>query len=118
MSEWSDSSNRAPLVIAASLLALIVGVGIVGARGGDDNAAPVSGAISPVASGSIVPESSIPIVSEPESTAQLTIPVLRVRPDDYLLRVQVDGADSLVTLGALPATPGIQQYVEPRITIP
>ena len=75
MSEWSDSSNRAPLVIAASLLALIVGVGIVGARGGDDNAAPVSGAISPVASGSIVPESSIPIVSEPESTAPaVTLP--------------------------------------------
>ncbi|MDY7092000.1 MAG: DUF4255 domain-containing protein [Acidobacteriota bacterium] len=58
------------------------------------------------------------VEGEPESTAQLTIAVSRVRPDDYLVRVQVDGAESLPTLGSLPQTPNVQQYVEPRITLP
>jgi uncharacterized protein DUF4255 len=56
--------------------------------------------------------------AEPESAAELTIPVRRVRPADYLVRVQIDGAESPLTLGTLPATPAIRQYVEPRVEIP
>jgi hypothetical protein len=58
------------------------------------------------------------VEGEPDSSASLTIAISRVRPDDYLLRVQVDGAESLPTLGSLPETPNVQQYVEPRITLP
>lgn len=58
------------------------------------------------------------VEGEPESAAQLTVAIRRVRPDDYLVRVQVDGAESLPALGSLPQTPTVQQYVEPRITLP
>jgi hypothetical protein len=54
----------------------------------------------------------------PDSSAVIVVPIQRVRPDDYLVRVQVDGAESLLTLGALPATPAIQQYVAPAVAIP
>jgi hypothetical protein len=56
--------------------------------------------------------------AEPETRAQLTIPVAGVHPDAYLVRVQVDGAESPLALGALPETPAIQQYVTPRVTVP
>ena len=51
----------------------------------------------------------------------LTIAVARVRPDSYLVRAQVDGAQSPLTIGAippLPPTPANLRYVEPRIEIP
>jgi hypothetical protein len=52
----------------------------------------------------------------PEATTTLRILFTRVRPADYLVRLQVDGAESVLTLGEL--APGIQQYTEPAITIP
>lgn len=59
--------------------------------------------------------------SAPDSTTTLTIAVARVRPDSYLVRAQVDGAQSPLTIGAippLPPTPANLRYVEPRIEIP
>jgi hypothetical protein len=56
--------------------------------------------------------------AEPETRTELTIPVERVRPADYLVRVQIDGAESPLVLGTLPATPGIRQYADPRVEIP
>jgi hypothetical protein len=56
--------------------------------------------------------------AEPDSRTQLTIPIAGVHPDDYLVRVQVDGAESPLALGSLPATPAIQQYVSPQVTLP
>jgi hypothetical protein len=58
---------------------------------------------------------------EPDSTTALTIAVARVRPGSYLVRVQIDGAESPLTIGAippLPPTPANLRYVEPRIEIP
>lgn len=56
--------------------------------------------------------------AEPESVTEIVVPFERVRPDDYLVRVQVDGAESALTLGSLPATPTITQYVAPAMVIP
>lgn len=56
--------------------------------------------------------------AEPDTRTQLTVPVSGVRPDTYLVRVQVDGAESPLALGSLPETPTIQQYVDPRVVIP
>ena len=58
------------------------------------------------------------VPAAPESSAEIVIPIRRVRPDDYLIRVQVDGAESLLQLGFLAATPTLRQYVAPAVAIP
>ncbi|MCB1057289.1 MAG: DUF4255 domain-containing protein [Acidobacteria bacterium] len=62
------------------------------------------------------PSRNLPL--EPDSVTEIVIPFTRVRPDDYLVRVRVDGATSELGLGSLPATPTIVQYVSPAVEIP
>ncbi len=52
-----------------------------------------------------------------EEAVELTIPVEKVKPGEYLVRVQVDGAESLLNSDTEPDSPTFNWYVSPRITI-
>jgi hypothetical protein len=47
-------------------------------------------------------------------TDSITFSVAKVEPGNYLLRVQVDGAESSLQLSADPANP---KYISPQVTI-
>jgi len=53
----------------------------------------------------------------PDSAASIVIPVSAVRAGSYLVRVQVDGAESLLETDTNPASPTFNQFHQPRITI-
>lgn len=48
----------------------------------------------------------------------ITIRISNVELGDYLVRVQVDGAQSQLTVDTNPASPTFNQYVGPKVTIP
>jgi hypothetical protein len=52
-----------------------------------------------------------------EEVVELTIPVEKVKPGEYLVRVQVDGAESLLNYDTNPESPTFNWYIGPRITI-
>lgn len=47
----------------------------------------------------------------------ITIPVEKIKPGEYLLRLQIDGAESLLTLDKDPNSKTFQWYKEPRILV-
>jgi hypothetical protein len=51
-------------------------------------------------------------------TDTVTIPISGVRVADYLVRVQVDGAESPLSVDTNPASPTFNQYIDPQVTIP
>ncbi len=60
----------------------------------------------------------IPENSSQESTDRITFPFKDVAVGTYLVRVQVDGAESLLTFAAAdPARPEDQQYIQPQVEI-
>lgn len=52
------------------------------------------------------------------ATTSLTIPVSGVPAGNYLVRVQVDGAESPLTVDTNPASPTFHQYIGPQVTMP
>jgi len=52
-----------------------------------------------------------------EEVMEITIPVQKVKGGDYLVRVQVDGAESLLIYDPDSSSPTFNWYVSPRITI-
>jgi hypothetical protein len=48
----------------------------------------------------------------------MIIPINGVRAGGYLVRVQVDGAESPLTVDTNPASPTFNQYIGPQVTIP
>ena len=56
--------------------------------------------------------------SRDEDSDSITIPVPDVEPGDYLVRVQVDGAESQLTVDMNPASPSFNQFIGPKVTIP
>ncbi len=48
----------------------------------------------------------------------LTIPISGVRAGDYLVRIQVDGAESPLVVDTDPDSPTFNQYIAPLVTIP
>lgn len=48
-------------------------------------------------------------------TEMIVVPIQGVKPGEYLLRIQIDGAESLLTIDADPASPTFQWYSAPRI---
>lgn len=52
-----------------------------------------------------------------EEVRELTIPADKVKAGEYLVRVQIDGAESLLSYDTDPNSPTFNQYVSPRITI-
>ncbi|NJD75633.1 MAG: DUF4255 domain-containing protein [Candidatus Methanoperedens sp.] len=57
-------------------------------------------------------------VSRNEDSDSITIRVSNVEPGDYLVRVQVDGAQSPLIVDTNPASPTFNQYTGPKVTIP
>lgn len=52
-----------------------------------------------------------------DATASIPFALTGVAPDDYLVRVQVDGAESPLTVDGDPDSPTFNQYVDPKVTI-
>jgi len=52
-----------------------------------------------------------------EDTSSIVIQISDVAPGDYLVRVQVDGAESPLTPDTEPSSPTFNQYIEPKVTI-
>jgi len=50
-------------------------------------------------------------------TAIISFPISGVKPGEYLVRVQVDGAESPLTVDTNPASPTFNQYIGPKVTI-
>jgi hypothetical protein len=48
----------------------------------------------------------------------ITIPVSGVKAADYLVRLQVDGAESILEVDEDPDSPTFNQYIGPKVTIP
>jgi uncharacterized protein DUF4255/IPT/TIG domain-containing protein len=57
-------------------------------------------------------------VTDPETTANLSFTVPKdFKTGEFLLRVQVDGAESPLEVDTNPASPTFNQYIGPRVTI-
>lgn len=54
----------------------------------------------------------------PADTGSITIAISGVVAGNYLVRIQVDGAESTLTADTDPASPTFNQYIAPRVTIP
>jgi hypothetical protein len=50
--------------------------------------------------------------------AVINVPLQSVRAGTYLVRIQVDGAESLLEVDADPESPTRDQYVRPRVVLP
>ncbi|MEM8603640.1 MAG: DUF4255 domain-containing protein [Cyanobacteria bacterium P01_F01_bin.86] len=50
-------------------------------------------------------------------TSTLSFPVTQLHPGNYLLRLQVDGAESLLQTDQVPQSPTFEQYIAPLCTI-
>ena len=55
--------------------------------------------------------------SRQEDIRELTIPVDKVKAGEYLVRAQIDGAESPLSYDTDPNSPTFNQYISPRITI-
>lgn len=53
-----------------------------------------------------------------ENTTEPTFPIQGVKPGEYLVRVQVDGAESMLIVDRNPNSPTFEQYIGPTIVIP
>ncbi len=53
----------------------------------------------------------------PEITATVTIPIREVKPGEYLVRIQIDGAESMLEVDNDPESPTFEQYIQPRVEI-
>jgi hypothetical protein len=57
-------------------------------------------------------------VTDPETTTNLSFPVPNnFQTGEFLLRVQVDGAESPLEVDTNPASPTFNQYTGPKVTI-
>jgi hypothetical protein len=53
-----------------------------------------------------------------EDTTEPSFPIQGVKPGEYLVRVQVDGAESMLQVDKNPNSPTFEQYIGPTIAIP
>jgi len=61
---------------------------------------------------------SAPAVNDPATTSSVGFPVpLNFPTGTFLLRVQVDGAESPLEVDTNPASPTFNQYIGPKVTI-
>ena len=58
------------------------------------------------------------VVDPDTETASIKISFINIVPGDYLVRVQVDGAESPLDRDTNTASPTFNQYISPRVTIP
>jgi S-formylglutathione hydrolase FrmB len=53
-----------------------------------------------------------------EDTNSITFSLYDVKPGEYLVRVQVDGAESLLNVDTNSNSPTFEQYIGPTVVIP
>ena len=53
-----------------------------------------------------------------ENTNELIFPIQGVKPGEYLVRVQIDGAESMLQVDKNPKSSTFEQYIGPTIAIP
>ncbi|HLF26602.1 MAG TPA: DUF4255 domain-containing protein [Anaerolineae bacterium] len=51
-------------------------------------------------------------------TNTLAIPVTGIKPAEYLVRLQVDGVESLLEVDTNPSSPTFNQYIGPKVNLP
>ncbi|CDM92438.1 MULTISPECIES: DUF4255 domain-containing protein [Limnospira] len=51
------------------------------------------------------------------ATATVSIPIREVKPGEYLVRVQIDGAESILSVDDNPDSPTFEQYIQPKVAI-
>ena len=51
-------------------------------------------------------------------TLEIAIPIFNLQSGEYLIRLQVDGAESLLTVDSDDNSPTFNQYIEPTVNIP
>ncbi|NJN20035.1 MAG: hypothetical protein HC812_01000 [Leptolyngbya sp. RL_3_1] len=56
-------------------------------------------------------------VADASHARQITIPFKKLQPGDYLVRVQVDGAESQLVIDDVPGSPTENRFVGPRVTV-
>lgn len=56
--------------------------------------------------------------SRSQETASLIFNLYDVKPGEYLVRVQIDGAESLLEVDLDPQSPTFERYIGPTLTIP
>lgn len=54
---------------------------------------------------------------DPEDAHRVMIPFSKVQPGDYLVRVQVDGAESQLVIDNTPGSPTENRFIGPQVTI-
>ena len=52
-----------------------------------------------------------------ETTAVVTIPIREVKPGEYLIRIQIDGAESMLEVDSDPESTTYEQYIRPKVAI-
>jgi hypothetical protein len=50
--------------------------------------------------------------------SQITVPIQNVQAGNYVARVQIDGAESLLTVDDDPTSPTYRQFTGPLVVIP
>ena len=55
--------------------------------------------------------------SRDTDTSAIAIPIFNVQPGEYLIRLQVDGAESLLTVDSDSSSPTFNQYIAPTVNI-
>lgn len=122
-------SNAAAIILRPAILA--VEIGAVEQRGDGLRAADLSVAIHPTV-GAL--QRAVLVLNEldlrepsaytftaaprPEAGAVVRFRILDVKPSTYLVRVRIDGAESLLGVDLDEQSPTHQQYVQPRVVLP
>lgn len=57
-------------------------------------------------------------IKRESASDRVTVPIREVKPGDYLVRVQVDGAESRLVIDTDRASPTVDQYIAPCVVIP
>ncbi|MEL7037553.1 MAG: DUF4255 domain-containing protein [Cyanobacteria bacterium J06592_8] len=52
-----------------------------------------------------------------ETATVVTIPIREVKPGEYLVRIQIDGAESMLGIDENPESSTFEQYIQPRVAI-
>lgn len=55
--------------------------------------------------------------SRSETTTVVAIPIREVKPGEYLVRIQIDGAESMLEVDNNPQSPTFEQYIRPQVAI-
>ncbi len=72
--------------------------------------------LNPAPGASAAVESALPVPARPADSAEVHVPAARIAAGRYLVRLQVDGAESPLTADTDPASPTFHQWNGPLLT--